>query len=108
MSRSCDLMNTGRSVGNNVSKSNRKTRRTFLPNLMVKSYESEVLRKVFNLKITTRTNKTVLKYGSFDNFLINVKNGNLTDFAVKLKKSLISARPDLIVKSKEVKTKSQG
>ena len=103
MSRVCELMGTGRLVGNNVSKSNRKTRRTFLPNLIEKQLVSNILKKTFNLKITTRTARTIAKHGSLDDFLINVKKANLTEFAVNLKQRILKISPEALKQMLELR-----
>jgi len=96
MSRTCDLLGTGRLVGNNVSKSNRKTKRTFLPNLIEKSFRSDALRKDFSLKITTRTYRTIVKHGSLDAFLSNVKKTNLTELAKNLRNAIFKVKPEIV------------
>ena len=100
MSRRCELLGVGRLVGNNVSKSNRKTKRTFLPNLIQRKLESALLRTTFHLKISAKANRTVLKHGSFDDFLINVKPTNLTDFAKLLRAKILRQNPDIVEKIK--------
>jgi large subunit ribosomal protein L28 len=94
MSRRCDLIaKVGVMVGNNVSHSNRKTRRRFLPNLCQASFKSDVLGVNINLKLAASSIRTINKYGSVDNFLINCRFSQLTDYGKqlrnKIKKSLI-------------------
>ena len=93
MSKKCDLLNISPMSGNNVSHSNRKTRRRFLPNLNKLSFKSEALGVKLNFKIAACTLKTINKYGNIDNFLINYRFNKLTDsakkFRNKIKKSLI-------------------
>ena len=40
------------------------------------------------MKITTRTLRTITKYGSLDEYLLHTKAKNLTEFAAKLKAEL--------------------
>ncbi len=63
MSRVCQL--TGKSVmtGNNVSHSNRKTKRKFLPNLISKKFFIPEEDKYITLKISTSALRTINKKG---------------------------------------------
>ena len=88
MSRKCVLTETKIQTGNNVSNSNHKVRRIFAPNLQKVSLRSDLLNKTFQVKITTRTIRTISKYGSLDAYLLNTKANNMTDFGAKLKKQL--------------------
>ena len=88
MSRKCVLTGTKIQTGNNVSNSNHKVRRIFAPNLQKVSLRSDLLNKTFQVKITTRTIRTISKYGSLDAYLLNTKANNMTDFGAKLKKQL--------------------
>lgn len=94
MSRRCELLGTGVMSGNQISHSNRKTRRRFLPNLKNVSFKSDALGTDVSLKVTAASIRTINKYGSIDNFLINCRNAKLTESAQKLrlqiKKKLIS------------------
>lgn len=88
MSNRCDLLNVGVMTGNNVSHSNRKTRRRFLPNLKAVSLESEVLGVNVNLKIASSTLRTVNKYGNLDLFLVNYRFNKLTPLAQKIRNKI--------------------
>ncbi len=85
MSRRCDLLAVGVMTGNKVSHSNRKTRRRFLPNLREISFKSDTLGCDLNLKIAASTLRTINKFGSIDNFLVNYRYNKLTDAAKKLR-----------------------
>jgi len=50
-------------VGNNVSHSNRKTKRRFLPNLVVKKFYLPEEDRTITLKISTSALRTVTKKG---------------------------------------------
>jgi len=95
MSRKCELLGIGVMSGNNVSHSNRKTKRRFLPNLKNVSLKSDVLGVAVNIKVATSTLRTINKYGNIDNFLINYRFSGLSSQAKKLrnqiKKKLIKA-----------------
>ncbi|MGB1102549.1 MAG: 50S ribosomal protein L28 [Crocinitomicaceae bacterium] len=63
MSRVCQL--TGKKVmsGNNVSHSNRKTKRKFLPNLITKKFYIPEEDRYVTLKISTSALRTINKIG---------------------------------------------
>ncbi len=87
MSRRCDIwLNKGVMSGNNVSHSNRRTRRKFLPNLHNYSLCSELLGKKFSLKLCRTAMRTIDKYGGIDSFLLKIKAKRLTDFGQKLRR----------------------
>ena len=92
MSNKCDLTGVGVMSGNNVSKSKRRTRRQFLPNLKEVVLKSDVLGVNVKLKIAANTLRTVNKYGSLDSFIINYKGNKLTDQAKKLRKRIEKAK----------------
>jgi len=66
MSRFCQI--TGKSImsGNNVSHSNKKTRRTFKPNLFNKKYYLPEEDLWIELKVSARGIKTINKVGIYE------------------------------------------
>lgn len=88
MSRKCDLLAVGVMSGNNVSHSNRKTKRKFLPNLNTLTFRSDTLGVNVSLKIAASTLRTVNKYGNIDNFLVNYRCNKLTESAQKLRRQI--------------------
>lgn len=107
MSRKCDLVDVAVMSGNNVSHSNRKTRRRFMPNLREVSFVSEALggNKV-NLKVAASTLRTINKYGSIDNFLVNYRYNKLSDLGKKLR-GRISKALEKAGKIDSIKVKSR-
>ena len=91
MARRCSLTGKGVQSGNNVSHSNRKTRRRFLPNVQNVTLHSEVLKRSFTLKVTASTLRTVEHNGGLDNWLLTTSSRKLTDDAVKLKRKIRKA-----------------
>ena len=90
MSRCCDLLiNKVVRKGNNVSKSNRKTKRTFCLNLLNTKCRSDILKQAFKMRINTRTLRTIYKKGGFDEFLKNTANAKLTTKAISIKKKIL-------------------
>ena len=84
MGRSCAL--TGKKVqfGHKVSHSNRKTNRTFEPNIQNVSFQSDVLGPV-RLRVSTRALRTVTKKGGLDAFLLQTHDAKLAPEALRLK-----------------------
>jgi large subunit ribosomal protein L28 len=72
MSRRCDLIAAfGKQKGNQVSHSNRKMIKHFKPNLQSMEFYSETLNQKFRLKVSVKTNRTIVKYGGLDEFLLS-------------------------------------
>ncbi|PIQ79162.1 50S ribosomal protein L28 [Candidatus Peregrinibacteria bacterium CG11_big_fil_rev_8_21_14_0_20_41_10] len=61
MSRICALTGKRPTTGNNVSHSNRKTKRRFLPNLFTKTFIDPRTGKKFRAKISTSALRTITK-----------------------------------------------
>ncbi len=74
MSRVCEITGSKVGVGNNVSHSNRHTKRTFRPNLQTKTYISAILGRSVTLTLTARAIRTLDKYNGFDGYMLQVKN----------------------------------
>jgi large subunit ribosomal protein L28 len=75
-------------TGHNVSKSNRKTKRVFLPNIQNVAVAIKALGSKLQLKVAARTIRTMMKHGSLENYLLNTKARNLTPFAQSLRRKL--------------------
>ncbi len=63
MSRVCQLTGKSVMVGNNVSHSNRKTKRRFFPNLVTKRFFIPEDESYITLKISTSALRTINKKG---------------------------------------------
>ena len=63
MSRVCQLTGKSVMVGNNVSHSNRKTKRKFLPNLISKTFFLVEENQYITLKISTSALRNINKKG---------------------------------------------
>jgi large subunit ribosomal protein L28 len=66
MSRVCQLTGKRPIVGNNVSHSNKKTKRRFLPNLITKRFYIPELDRWEKLKISTSALRNINKLGIYD------------------------------------------
>ena len=91
MSRICELSGKKALFGHNVSHSERKTKRQFLPNLQVMSFFSDTLKKSVPLKVSTRAAKSVENKGGIDAYLLSKGNSKLTPEALALKGKIIAA-----------------
>lgn len=91
MPRRCELTGTKVTFGNNVSHSNRKSSRTFAPNLQSVSLPSEGLRRTVRLRVTTRALRTVQKVGGLDAYLLGTADVKLPPEALVLKRRLRKA-----------------
>jgi large subunit ribosomal protein L28 len=65
MSRVCQLTGKKVLVGNNVSHSNKRTKRKFYPNLQVKKFYIPELDEYITLKISTSALRTINKKGIY-------------------------------------------
>ena len=88
MSRRCELSGVGPMIGHNVSHSNIKTKRRFLPNLAETSLQSDALGMSFRLKITNAVLRTLDFKGGLDAYLVNAKDEVLSVRARRIKKQL--------------------
>ena len=88
MTRRCELTGVGPMVGHNVSHSNIKTKRRFLPALAETSLQSEALGQSFRLRITNAALRTLDFRGGLDTFLVKAKDADLSAKALKIKKQI--------------------
>ncbi len=88
MSRQCELTGIKPMSGHNVSHSQVKTKRRFLPNLVRVTLHSEALDQNFKLRIAAKALRTVDKLGGLDPFLAKAKDEQLSDKARKIKRSI--------------------
>ena len=88
MSRICELTGRGVQFGNKVSHSERKTRRTFRPNLQRISFFSDLLDKTLSFRATPRALKTVEINGGIDAYLLSADLSVLSSEAGLLKKKI--------------------
>ena len=88
MSKRCELTGVSPLKGHNVSHSNNKTKRRFLPNLKKIRFKSDVLKRNIRLNVTNSALRTVDFKGGLDKFLKTAKNSKLSKRVKKLKFSI--------------------
>lgn len=88
MSRRCELTGVGPMVGHNVSHSNIKTKRRFLPSLRETALQSEALGQAYRLRITNAALRTLDFKGGLDAFLVKAKDEDLSPRALRLKRQI--------------------
>jgi large subunit ribosomal protein L28 len=91
MSRRCELTGVGPMVGHNVSHSNIKTKRRFLPNLAPVTLQSDSLGQTYKLRISNAALRTLDFRGGLDPFLVKASDEGLSPRALKIKK-LVKAK----------------
>jgi large subunit ribosomal protein L28 len=92
MARRCVITGKDVLVGHNVSHSNRKTKRRFLPNLQVASFWSDSLNMPVRLRISTAGMRTVEHNGGIDLFLTETADAKLSADARRLKRRIERAK----------------
>ena len=90
MPKKCELTGVSPLKGHNVSHSNNKTKRRFLPNLKKVNFRSELLKRNIRLSVTNAALRTVDFKGGLDKFLQKAKNKNLSKRVKKIKLSIES------------------
>jgi large subunit ribosomal protein L28 len=81
MSKRCELTGVSPLKGHNVSHSNNKTKRRFLPNLKKVTFKSDKLKRSISLRVTNFK-------GGLDQYLKSVKKQKLSRRVQKLKLSI--------------------
>jgi large subunit ribosomal protein L28 len=90
MARRCPVTGKGVQVGNNVSHSNRKTKRRFLPNLQTISLLSDSVGSI-RLRLSTNAIRTIEHKGGIDEFLKSTPDRKLTPEIRRLKRRIEGA-----------------
>jgi large subunit ribosomal protein L28 len=88
MSRRCELTGIGPMVGHNVSHSNVKTKRRFLPALSPATLMSDSLGQSYRLRISNAALRTIDFRGGLDVFLLKAKDEQLSPRARKIKRQV--------------------
>ena len=88
MSRRCELTGIGPIVGHNVSHSNIKTKRRFLPALSPATLQSESLGQTFSLRISNAALRTLDYKGGLDAFIVKARDEKLSVAAQRIKRQV--------------------
>ena len=88
MSRRCELTGIGPIVGHNVSHSNIKTKRRFLPSLKTVKVASESLGQTFSLRISNAALRTLDYKGGLDSFIVKARDEKLSVAAQRIKRQV--------------------
>lgn len=91
MAKRCQLSGTGPRAGQNVSHSNRKTKRRFEPNLQHVHVRSEALGRAVSMRLSTRLIRTVQKHGGIDAYLLRTEDTKLAPAGLRLKRRVQKA-----------------
>ena len=92
MTKKCAITGKGVMTGNNVSHSNRKSRRRFMPNVQNVTLTSDILGQQIRMRVTASTLRTIDHNGGLDGFLLKTHSSELSEEARKLKKRIVRAR----------------
>ncbi|WP_339947153.1 50S ribosomal protein L28 [uncultured Albimonas sp.] len=92
MSRRCELSGKGVLTGHNVSHSNIKTNRRFLPNLNQVTLQSETLGRSFRFRVSASAMRTVDHRGGLDAYLAKSRDTELSPKALKVKRDIEKAQ----------------
>ena len=90
MARRCAITGKGVQVGHNVSHSNVKTKRRYLPNLQQTSVLSDVLGAI-RLRVTAAAIRTIEHKGGIDAFLRDTPDRKLSPEIRRLKRRVAAA-----------------
>ncbi len=94
MARRCALTGKGVLTGNNVSHSNIKSRRRYLPNIQVTTLLSETLGETVRVKVAASTIRTVEHRGGLDAYLMSAKASELPAELRRLKRRVEKAKAE--------------
>lgn len=94
MSRECELSGKKPITGHNVSHSNVKTKRRFLPNLVNVTLRSDTLGQAYKMRIAASSLRTVDKLGGLDGYLLKAKDATLPEKAAKIKRDILKKQAE--------------
>ena len=91
MARRCAVTGKGVQSGNNVSHSNNKPRRRFLPNLQPYTLQSEALGRSVKLRLSAHGLRSVEHAGGLDAWLLKTRDDRLSPEAMRIKRQVRKA-----------------
>jgi large subunit ribosomal protein L28 len=93
MARRCELTGKGVMTGHHVSHANNKTKRVFRPNLQTVSLASDALGQSVRLRISMNALRSVDRSGGLDAYLLRVRDGALSERALRFKRLIQKKQP---------------
>jgi len=94
MARRCELTGKGVQTGHNVSHSNIKSNRRFLPSVRRVKLVSDALGRTVVLKISTHALRSVEHNDGIDNYIAKQSDAKLSLGARRLKRDIVKAREE--------------
>ena len=88
MARRCAVTGKGVQTGHNVSHSNIKSKRRFLPNLQVTSLMSDSLKRTVRVRLSVHGLRTIEHKGGIDAYLLGTPATRLTPELRRLKRQV--------------------
>ncbi len=95
MSRKCELTGVIVQYGNNVSHSQRKTRRRFEPNVRSVIYTSDLTGQKYKFRVVAKAMRSVDKVGGFDAFMLKSKDTVMSLKAKRVKRDIGKKKKEL-------------
>ena len=95
MSRKCELTGVTVQYGNNVSHSQRKTRRSFAPNMRNVIFSSELTKIKYKLRIAAKTIRTIEKNDGFDSFVLKADSSFMSDKEKKIQRKIAKQKKEM-------------
>ena len=92
MSKLCEISGVKPFTGNKVSKSNRKTRTRWLPNIKKKRYLIPELEQIITLRLTARTIRTIDKQGGITNAIFKADKSKLSKRLLQIYNKILKKR----------------
>jgi large subunit ribosomal protein L28 len=95
MARRCELSGKGVQSGHNVSHSNNKTKRRYLPNLVNVTLISDALGQSLRFKVSAAALRSVEHRGGLDAFLAKSHDIELSPRALLVKRQIVRKLADV-------------
>ena len=89
MARRCELSGKGVQSGHNVSHSNNKTKRRYLPNLVNVTLISDALGESLHFKVSAAALRSVEHRGGLDAYLVKADDSELSPRALLTKREIV-------------------
>jgi large subunit ribosomal protein L28 len=91
MARRCEISGKEPQFGHNVSHANNRTNRRFVPNLQKVTLHSDALKRGIQLRVCTRTLRSIQHNGGLDPYLLSRHDHALGETGLRLKRKIRKA-----------------